>query len=68
MKACKETYKIGIDLDDRNDNQYLLRKATLIMSPLRKLVPDGAGVYSLKDWIPAFAGMTNIVSATGTNQ
>jgi len=25
-----------------------------------------AGVYSKKNWIPAFAGMTNAVSATGT--
>ncbi len=31
------------------------------MSPLRKQVSRA------KNWIPAFAGMTNNVSATGTN-
>jgi len=32
-----------------------------------KFTPAEVGVYIEKTWIPAFAGMTNVVSATGTN-
>ena len=41
---------------------YCCRKQKPTMSPLRK-----QGSRARKSWIPASAGMTNIVSATGTN-
>ena len=43
-------------------NQYLLRKTkTEDVTPAKARGPE------LKSWIPASAGMTNIVSTTGTN-